>query len=310
VITLLTAFFFLLPQGDPIPAPRGLVNDFADVIPAEAEARIERIAAWVRARSGGEIAIVTLRDIGGRESNDVALRIGREWGLGARGAVGDRARNAGVVVLLIPKETATDGSGQIAVEVGQGAEGFIPDGVAGDIWREAIPDLRRSDYGAALEHITYRVAERFAAEFDFSMDSLASVAPSSAVRRSRPGRVPPGAIAGTMIAMFVALLAVSLVVARVARRGQRGRRGRRGRGGLDSALPWILLNVLQQSGRSRGKGGGGGGAAGPRGGNGGGGGGWGGRRIRRLERWWIRRVRRRRRFFGWRLSRTVVTTWL
>ena len=75
---------------------------------------------------------------------DVALRIGREWGVGAKADVGDRARNAGVVVLLVPRETSGDGRGYISIQVGQGAEGFITDGMAGDIRREATPLLQQA----------------------------------------------------------------------------------------------------------------------------------------------------------------------
>ena len=72
-----------LSQGPQIPAPKGYVNDFAGVIAAENAARIERIVGDVRAKSGGEIAVVTLADIGDRPPGDVALQIGREWKVGA-----------------------------------------------------------------------------------------------------------------------------------------------------------------------------------------------------------------------------------
>ena len=66
-------------QGLQIPAPRGYVNDFANVISADNAARMERIIDDVRAKSGGEIVVVTLPDLGGRPIEEVALRIGREW---------------------------------------------------------------------------------------------------------------------------------------------------------------------------------------------------------------------------------------
>jgi uncharacterized protein len=154
-----------------IPRPTGRVSDFANVIAAEDEARITQLIEQVLAGSRGEIAVVTLPDLAGREVGDVALAIGREWGVGAATAVGDRARNAGVVVLLVPRETSQDGSGHISIQVGQGAEGFLPDAVAGDIRREATPQLREGAYGPALTLITARLAERYAAEFGFALDS-------------------------------------------------------------------------------------------------------------------------------------------
>src|SRR5690606_40078525 len=78
-----------------LPAPVGYVNDFADVIPPDTERRIERISREVQSKSGGEIVVVTLRSLEGRTRDEVALQIGREWGIGRRGEPGDPARNTG-----------------------------------------------------------------------------------------------------------------------------------------------------------------------------------------------------------------------
>lgn len=267
LLTLSFALALLAPQEPQIPASRGHVNDFAGVIDAAHAARIERIAAYVRAQSRGEIAIVTMRDIGGRAANDIALRIGREWGVGANAPVGDRARNAGVVILLVPKETSADNQGHIAVEVGQGAEGFIPDGVAGDIQRSAMPQLRAAEYGAALEAIVYGVAERYASEFAFSMDSIAAFAPARPVQSTRR---PARNVSSQVTIIFIIVM---IVIGTAMRRGGGGRGGRGGGGGLGSALPWIILSQMSNRGGSRRGGGGGfGGGGGGFGGFGGGGG--------------------------------------
>ena len=122
-----------------LPKPVGYVNDFAHVIPADAAARIERIIQDVRAKSGGEIVVVTLPDLKGRDPADVALEIGRQWKVGKAGGPGDRARNTGVIILVVPKETSSDGRGHVQIGTGQGAEGFITDATTGAIQDEAIP---------------------------------------------------------------------------------------------------------------------------------------------------------------------------
>ncbi|HEX6909857.1 MAG TPA: TPM domain-containing protein, partial [Longimicrobium sp.] len=83
-----------------IPRPVGYVNDFANVIPAGDEAAIQAVVDQVRARSGGEIVVVTLPSLEGEVASEVALRIGREWQVGKRGQPGDPARDAGAVVLV------------------------------------------------------------------------------------------------------------------------------------------------------------------------------------------------------------------
>jgi uncharacterized protein len=194
-----------------IPAPTGLVSDFAGVLPAADIDRMTKLAEAVRAATGGEIAVVTLPDIGGREASEIALRIGREWGVGAKAGIGDRARNAGVVILLVPKETASDGSGQIRVEVGQGAEGFLNDALTGDFVREATPELRQGAYGPALTRITARVAERFAGQFGFALDS--ALVPARAVRRSAEGG------GGRFVLLIALVILISILQSRGRHRG-------------------------------------------------------------------------------------------
>src|SRR5471030_3058339 len=166
-----------------------MLNDFAGIIPSAQAARIEALAADVRAKSGGEIAIVTLADLGGRDVSEVALRIGREWKVGAATKIGDAARNAGVVILVVPKETSKDGNGHVRIETGQGSEGFLTDGQVGEITREAIPFMQRKDYGDAIEMMTQRVAQHFASSFNFS---LGSAGPPPVQRQMRGGNRSTG----------------------------------------------------------------------------------------------------------------------
>jgi uncharacterized protein len=243
---LRTATLFLLPQGIQIPPPTGLVNDFAHVLQPDAVQRMERIAEDVRAKSRGEMAIVTLPDIGTRDVQEVALQIGREWKLGKIGNPGDPTRNAGAVILLVPKETSKDGRGHCFVATGRGAEGFITDADAGDICREATPAFKAQDYSSGLELVTLRTAQRFANEFHFSLDTALAPPPMVQSPDNYPtsggGGIPPFAI-------FIIFVVVLFILSNARRRGGAGR----GCGG-SGCLPIII----------------------PTGGFGGGRGGWGG----------------------------------
>src|SRR6476469_9846349 len=168
---MLRAAVFALLQAVQIPAPTGLVNDFAHALQPATTARIEAIAADVRNKSRGEITVVTLPDIGTNAVEEVALQIGRQWKVGKIGNPGDPTRNAGAVILLVPKETSSDGHGHCFVATGQGAEGFITDATAGDICREATPAFMQRDYSTGLEVVAYRTAQRFATEFNFTLDT-------------------------------------------------------------------------------------------------------------------------------------------
>jgi uncharacterized protein len=251
----LVAAAMLFQSGPQIPPPSGLVNDFANVLPAVSAARLERIAQDVRNKSQGEIAIVTLSDLGGRQPSEVALRIGREWKVGNMAEIGQRSRNAGVVILLVPKETSSDGRGHCRIETGQGAEGFITDATTGDICREATPAFASRDYGAGLELVTLRVAQRYAQEFGFALDTALG-APTYTQRRSMPVERRGGGI-NPFVLLIILFVVLSLLGG-----------GRRRRGCLPIFIPF--------GGGGWGGGGLGGGGWGGGGFGGGGGGGFGG----------------------------------
>ena len=245
------------------PPPRGygtstaeVVVDAAQVLPPTSVDRINRIAFDVHQKSRGEMAVVTIPDIGLRAPVDVALAIGRAWGVGANAAVGQQTRNAGVVILLVPKETSSTGRGECFITTGQGTEGFILDAEAAALCREAIPFFQQRQYGPALEFLAARVGEEFAREFGFTLDS--SFAPPRMaepdVSRSR-GRSTGGL---SPFAIFVLFIVAYMILSSFGRR-------RRGCGGC---LP---IPIILPTGGSYHRGGWGGGGFG-----GGGGGGFGG----------------------------------
>ena len=211
-------FFLIALQAVQLPSPpRGygtntaeIVVDSARVLPSASVDQINRVAFDVHQKSGGEMAVVTLPDIGLRAPVDVALAIGRAWGVGANAAIGQRTRNAGVVILLVPKETSSTGRGECFITTGQGTEGFITDADGASLCREAIPLFQQRQYGPAVEFLAARVGEEFAREFGFTLDS-SSVAPARAVQpdvpssRRRSGGLSPFAIFVLFIVAYMIL---------------------------------------------------------------------------------------------------------
>lgn len=235
-----------------------VVVDAAGVLPASSVDQINRIAFDVHQKSGGEMAIVTLPDIGQRAPVDIALQIGRAWGVGANAAIGQRTRNAGVVILLVPKETNSTGRGECFISTGQGTEGFITDADGGSICRAAVPLLREQQYGPAMEYVTARVGEEFAREFGFTLDS-SSAPPRVAQPDVEPGRRrSSGGL--SPFAIFVLFIVAYMILSSVGRR----------RRGCSGCIPVPIVFPTGGGGYSRGGWGGGGF------GGGGGGGGFGG----------------------------------
>jgi len=154
-----TTFLALLQLA--VPPPRGYVNDFAGILDPPAVARLDSTLAHLRERTGAEVAVVTLSDLGGREPADVAVRIGREWGVGARAGPSDPRNNLGVIVLLKPLEHGRRGTGAVFIATGRGAEGVLPDSRVGRIRDRMIPHLAREEYTAGVAVGVAEIAQAF-----------------------------------------------------------------------------------------------------------------------------------------------------
>lgn len=126
----------------PRPVPERLVNDFADILTSSQVMALEsRLVAFDDSTSN-QIAVVTISDLEGYDSNFYAAEIGTGWGVGG-------AKNNGIVLLVKPK-TARE-SGDVAIQVGYGLEGAIPDAYCKRIIESfIIPEFRNGDYYAGI----------------------------------------------------------------------------------------------------------------------------------------------------------------
>lgn len=244
-----------------IPAqPVGYVNDFAAAFDAASAAQMEDLIKRLRAATGAEIAVVTLPSIGDREASEIALAIGRKWKVGASADVGDPRRNAGLVLLLVPRRPGDPNSGQIRVEVGQGLEGIVTDAAAGRVRDLMRPQLTQGQYGPGILAGVQALAGMIARGYGVTDTTLTSYAPEE-----NPGAAP--SIGNNLLPLLFFILFILLVS------GAMGG-GRRRRRGIYWGGPWIGGGW----GSGGGFGGGGGGGFGGFGGGGGfSGGGAGGR---------------------------------
>jgi len=121
------------------PSPQRLVNDFASLFSTSQKASLENMLVAFDDSTSNQIVVVTVKDLDGEDPNWYAAQLGRKWG------VGDSYSDNGVVILIKPKQGLS--SGQVAIQVGYGLEGAIPDIYCSRIIRdEMIPAFKSGDY--------------------------------------------------------------------------------------------------------------------------------------------------------------------
>lgn len=121
------------------PVPPRLVNDFASLLSNEQESRLERKLIEYNDSTSTQIVVITLTSLNGYDIDDLAQRIGAEWG------VGQSATDNGIIILIKPKVDSE--RGQAAISTGYGMEELIPDLISRRIVdNEMIPYFKQGDY--------------------------------------------------------------------------------------------------------------------------------------------------------------------
>ncbi|MGM9734932.1 MAG: TPM domain-containing protein [Candidatus Cryptobacteroides sp.] len=121
------------------PDPPRLVNDLAGIFTSRQVAELEDMLVTFSDTTSNQIAVVTISDLQGYDSMDYATQIGYRW------QVGTAKFNNGIVLLVKPKTQSE--SGDVAIAVGYGLEGAIPDAYAKRIVSNyLIPKFKEDDY--------------------------------------------------------------------------------------------------------------------------------------------------------------------
>jgi uncharacterized protein len=230
------------------------VNDFAGVLDASTQQRLNDLCQQVDQKAHAQIAVVTVKSVDGQDVVTYAVTLYQQWGIGGKTGTG---KDRGVLILLATNDH------KYWTTVGYGLEPILPDGKVGGFGREMVPVLRGGDYSGAITLITTRVASVIAQDAGIALENQPKLA-APPRRRSQPG----GGIPFFVIILIVIFIGIPLLRALFGGGGPRGGGG----SGILSGLLWSMLFSNMGGGR----GGYGGGGFGGFGGGGGGGGGFGG----------------------------------
>jgi uncharacterized protein len=255
---LLTAVLMLFPvavlsqdiPGKPVP-PR-LVNDFAEMFSGQEVNSLEAKLLAFNDSTSTQIAIVTVPELNGYAIADFAQRLGEKWGIGQKGL------DNGVIIVIKPKTTSSEG--EVFIAPGYGLEGVIPDIVCAEIIDyEILPAFRNGNYFAGIDKAVNTLMSLASGEF---------TAEEYGKKVGKGEGLPPGLI-------FIMILLLFIFI---------GRSGRSNHKNISTkGLPFWVLMSMMNSGRNSHSGswggfsGGGGGGFGGFGGGSFGGGGAGGR---------------------------------
>ena len=227
------------------------VNDFAGILDAATQARLNDLCHQVEQKAQAQIAVVTVKSLDDQDLDSYAVALYQKFGVGTKG------KDRGVLILLATADR------KYKIQVGYGLEPILPDGKVGGFGREAVPLLRAGDYAGAITLMTVRVASVIAQDAGVTLENQ----PSMAGPRPRPAQNPG---AGVVVLILILFFIVIPVLSALFRGG--GPRGGGGGAGLGFLLGMLLGGGSGGFGRGGGYGGGGFGGFG----GGGGGGGFGG----------------------------------
>ena len=140
-------FYGFAQDNFPKPKPNTLVHDYVDLLNNQEQMALDNKLINFNDTTSNEIAIAIVNDIGGDDIDFYAAGLGEKWGIGK-----EKYEN-GILVLLL--YTGVPGQNKVAIAIGKGLEGAIPDITAKRIVEnELIPEFKMGNYFNGLDKAT------------------------------------------------------------------------------------------------------------------------------------------------------------
>ena len=260
-IAVLLAAVALCLQAEPISSlhPTNYVNDFAGVLDAATQARLNELCKQVDEKAKAQISVAIVKSLDGQDVFSYTVALYSAWG------IGPKSSNRGVLILLATQDH------KYWTTVGYGLEPILPDGKVGGFGREAVPLLRNGDYNGAVTLMTTRVAAVIAQDAGVTLEGVQ--APPVERHRSVENAPPKWFVFVVVFALIAVFVLIIWAISKASGGSGRGSGG----GGFGNFLLGMLVSQMLGGGGRGGYGGGGWGGGGFGGGGGGGGfGGFGG----------------------------------
>ena len=196
----------------PLPAPTGFVNDYAEVIDAPTQERMETILRNLNDRAQIEFSVVTVRTTAGQPIYDYSLAVARGWGIGP----GDNA-SKGLLLLVAVDDR------RYQIQVSRHLEGDLPDGLVGEMGRRMREPFRANNYSAGMMTAVETFVATLSEKQGFSIEGI----DRSRAYRPRTGsdeglRGAPRPTGMSFAACCIIGIVILIVLSLMSRGGRRG----------------------------------------------------------------------------------------
>ncbi len=112
-------------------SPTGYVNDFANVLTPDEEGLLGEWVEQHEAATTNQVAIVTTPTTAEESVKEYAVRLFKEWGIGAKG------KDNGVLLVVAVQDR------KLRIEVGYGLESILTDAKSANVISQASPLLKQ-----------------------------------------------------------------------------------------------------------------------------------------------------------------------
>jgi uncharacterized protein len=135
------------------------INDYANLLSLDEENYLNQKLQKYWDSTSTDLVVVILETLNGEEAFDVGLKFYNTWGIGTA------AKDNGVLI-LIAHENNDPARRKIWITTGKGAEGFLPDGAAGEVIRTAMaPAFKEKLYGKGINDAVDQIIARSKGEY-------------------------------------------------------------------------------------------------------------------------------------------------
>jgi uncharacterized protein len=151
LLTLFAGYLFALE----VPALKGRVNDYGEMLSPAAERTLEQILKLFEQTESTQIVVLTIPSLKGDALEEFSIRLAEQW------KIGRKELDSGAILLVARADR------KLRIEVGFGLEGRLTDAMSGRIIRNIIvPEFRAGRFEQGIVNGVHAMMQAVRGEFE------------------------------------------------------------------------------------------------------------------------------------------------